>query len=101
MRFSNATLPDGSRCDIEVEGGRISAFLPTSPSTPDAVDLGGTIVLPPLVDGHIHLDKTLLGLPWVPNQSAGNQVSDRIEAERRVRAARTVPEFETGSNLVR
>jgi cytosine deaminase len=101
VRFSNATLPDGSRSDIEVEGGRIAALLPASPSTPDAVDLAGTIVLPPLVDGHIHLDKTLLGLPWVPNQSAGNTVSDRIEAERRVRAARTVPEFETGSNLVR
>lgn len=101
MRFSNATLPDGSRSDIEVEGGRIAALLPASPATPDTVDLAGTIVLPPLVDGHIHLDKTLLGLPWVPNQSAGNTVSDRIEAERRVRAARTVREFETGSNLVR
>jgi len=101
VRFTNATLPDGSRHDIEVEGGRISALLTASPRATDAVDLGGTIVLPPLVDGHIHLDKTLLGLPWVPNQSAGNKVSDRIEAERRVRAARTVPEFETGSNLVR
>ena len=101
MRFVNATLPDGSQRDIEVEGGRISALLPVSTSVPDAVDLGGTIVLPPLVDGHIHLDKTLLGLPWIPNQSAGNTVSDRIEAERRVRAARPVPEFETGSNLVR
>ena len=43
------------------------------------------MVLPALVDGHIHLDKTLLGLPWVPNQAAGNRVADRIEAERRVR----------------
>lgn len=101
MRFAKATLPDGSRCDIEVEGGRITAFLPPTPAVQNAVDLAGMIVLPPLVDGHIHLDKTLLGLPWVPNQSAGNRVSDRIEAERRVRAARTVPEFETGSNLVR
>jgi cytosine deaminase len=101
VRFLNATLPDGSRHDIEVEGGRISALLPVSTSAQDGVDLGGTLVLPPLVDGHIHLDKTLLGLPWIPNQSAGNTVSDRIEAERRVRAARTVPEFETGSNLVR
>ena len=103
MRFINATLPDGSRHDIEVEGGRIAALLPASANaaTGDTVDLGGTLVLPPLVDGHIHLDKTLLGLPWIPNQSAGNTVSDRIAAERRVRAARTVPEFETGSNLVR
>ena len=101
MRFAKATLPDGSRHDIEVEGGRISALLPASMGVPGAVDLTGTLVLPPLVDGHIHLDKTLLGLPWVPNQAAGNKVADRIEAERRVRAARTVPEFETGSNLVR
>jgi cytosine deaminase len=37
----------------------------------------------------------------VPNQATGNRVADRIEAERKVRAARTVPERETGANLVR
>ncbi|MBY0317527.1 MAG: amidohydrolase family protein [Reyranella sp.] len=99
MRFANATLPDGSKHDIEVSGGRIVALLPAS-DTGD-LDLKGALVLPPLVDGHIHLDKTLLGLPWVPNQATGNQVADRIEAERKVRAARTVPESETGANLVR
>ena len=57
--------------------------------------------IPGLVEAHAHLDKTLLGLPWVPNQATGNRVIDRIEAERRVRAQRTVPEFETGSALVR
>jgi cytosine deaminase len=103
VRFADATLPDGSRRDIDVEGGRIVALLPSSESTTsDAdIDLAGALVLPPLVDGHIHLDKTLLGLPWVPNQATGNRVADRIEAERKVRAARTVPESETGANLVR
>ena len=104
MRIDNATLPDGSRHDIEVAGGRISALLPVSgdqPARDDRLDLGGALLLPPLVDGHIHLDKTLLGLPWVPNRAAGSRVSDRIEAERRVRAERTVPEAETGANLVR
>ena len=101
MRIANATLPDGGRHDIEVSGGRIAALLPASGTADDSLDLGGALVLPPLVDGHIHLDKTLLGLPWVPNQAAGNRVADRIEAERRVRAARTVPESETGANLVR
>jgi cytosine deaminase len=101
--FANATLPDGSTRDIEVLGGRIAALLPASGQAPpsDALDLKGALVLPPLVDGHIHLDKTLLGLPWVPNQATGNRVADRIEAERKVRAARTVPEAETGANLVR
>ena len=103
MRFTNATLPDGSRVDIEVEGGRIAALLPASATAAgtNTVDLGGAFTMPPLVDGHIHLDKTLLGLPWVPNQARGNRVADRIEAERKVRAARTAPEAETGANLVR
>jgi cytosine deaminase len=101
VRFANATLPDGSKRDIEVSGGRIVALLPASQTTGDRLDLEGALVLPPLVDGHIHLDKTLLGLPWVPNQATGNSVADRIEAERRVRAVRTVPESETGANLVR
>ena len=103
VRYANARLPDGSQHHIEVEGGRIAALLPISapPTGKDTVDLGGAFVLPPLVDGHIHLDKTLLGLPWVPNQATGNQVADRVEAERKVRAARSLPEAETGANLVR
>ena len=99
MRLANATLPDGSKHDIEVLGR-------ADRRPPPGLGYGrprsqGALVLPPLVDGHIHLDKTLLGLPWVPNQAAGNRVADRIEAERKVRAARTVPESETGANLVR
>ena len=95
MILRNATLPDGARHDVEIRDGRIAAFLPASHREP------GVAVLPALVDGHIHLDKTLLGLPWVPNMAAGNRVADRIEAERKVRAARTVPESQTGANLVR
>jgi cytosine deaminase len=95
MILRNALLPDGSRHDIELKDGRIAAFLPPSPGE----SLG--LVLPPLVDGHIHLDKTLLGLPWLSNQALGNGVADRIEAERKVRAWRTVPETETGGNLVK
>ena len=103
VRYANARLPDGSQHHIEVEGGRIAALLPISipPTGKDTIDLGGSLVMPPLVDGHIHLDKTLLGLPWVPNQATGNRVADRIEAERKVRANRALPEAETGSNLVR
>ncbi len=97
--FRNATLPDRRRRDIVVADGRITAF--QEPTSGDGIDLAGALVLPPLVDGHIHLDKTLLGLPWIPNQAQGNRVADRIEAERRVRAGRTVPETETGANLVR
>ena len=95
MIVPNATLPVGSKHEIEIRYGRIAALLPPTTGEPSVM------LLPPLVDGHIHLDKTLLGLPWVPNQAAGNKVSDRIEAERKVRAARTLSETETGSNLVK
>jgi len=91
----NARLPDGSRHDIEIRDGRIVALRSPTESEP------GVLVMPPLVDGHIHLDKTLLGLPWTPNQAIGNTVADRIEAERKVRAARTVSETETGADLVK
>ena len=104
MLIANAVLADGTKRHIDVKGGRIAALLPADagvPTTGEVLDVAGALLLPPLVDGHIHLDKTLLGLPWLPNQAAGNKVADRIEAERNVRAARTVPEFETGSNLVR
>jgi cytosine deaminase len=103
VRIANARLLDGGLCDIDLAAGRIVAFRPASgaPLAGDDIDFGGALALPPLVDGHVHLDKTLLGLPWVPNRATGDRVIDRIEAERRVRAARTVPEFETGSNLVR
>ena len=102
MRLANAVLPDGTTRNVEIEGGRISALLPASGAEPrgDTLELGGTLLLPALVDGHIHLDKTLLGLPWVPNR-AGDTVTSRIEAERGVRAERTVSEEETGANLVR
>jgi cytosine deaminase len=95
MIVHNATLPDGSKHDVEIDDGHIGALLPPKTGEP------GIMLLPPLVDGHIHLDKTLLGLPWVPNQATGNTVSDRIEAERKVRAARTLSETETGANLVK
>ena len=105
MRLVNATLPDGTRRNIDIEGGRISALPPVSAggsnaARPGDLDLGGALLLPPLIDGHIHLDKTLLGLAWVPNES-GPTVADRIATEKRVRAKRTVLEEETGANLVR
>jgi len=95
MILRNATLASGKRHDIDLKDGRIAALLPPSNDGPSLV------VLPPLIDGHIHLDKTLLGLPWVPNRAEGNAVSDRIAAERRVRAERSVPETVTGANLVK
>ena len=74
----------GSLADILVRNGRIAAG-PSLPGIP-ILDGGGRIALPGLVEAHTHLDKSLLGLPWYRNE-VGPRLLDKIENERRVRAA--------------
>lgn len=71
-----------SPVDIVIEEGRIASVgdTPGSWSGP-TVDGGGRLAISGLVDGHAHLDKTLLGLPWRPH-SAGPGLSGLIENER-------------------
>ena len=63
----NATLPDGRRADIAIEGGRIAAVDPALPQRgAREIDVGGDLVTPPFVDAHFHMDATLsYGLPRV------------------------------------
>lgn len=48
------------------------------------IDLAGKLLLPGLVDGHVHLDKTLLGGEWVPF-GGGDTVISRVANEKRLR----------------
>jgi predicted amidohydrolase YtcJ len=43
------------------------------------------LALPGFVDGHMHLDKTLLGLPWRPHVPGGS-VRERVAAEKAIYA---------------
>ncbi len=81
----NARLADGRLADIEIAGGRITAIAEAAgaPATPGRLDLDGKLLVPGFVDGHVHLDKTLLGLPFQPNRP-GATVADRIAIEKRV-----------------
>jgi cytosine/creatinine deaminase len=83
----NATLSDGRRADIHIEGGRIAVIAEArvAPTPGDeAIDLGGALLVPGFVDGHIHLDKTLLGLPFQPHR-LGDSVAERIAREKQLR----------------
>lgn len=86
-RFRNARLPDGRTVDIAIRDGLFAAF--EDPTPGDGEDLAGKLVLPGLIDGHIHLDKTFLGLPWRPHR-AGPTVPQRIAAEKAGRADLTL-----------
>ncbi len=98
MRLSNARLEDGRCVDVVVEGGRIAAFEPCGSGGGE--DLAGRLLLPALVDGHVHLDKTLLGMGWRPNSGAAD-VRGRVENERAVRGGLALPVVVRAENLLR
>jgi cytosine deaminase len=91
--LADALLPGGRRVDIRVTEGKIAeiadAGLAEAPSG-ERIDLAGALVLPGLIDGHIHLDKTLLGLPFQPHRP-GDSVAERIRAEKELRRSITLP----------
>lgn len=81
--FTNAVLPDGRSVDLGVRDGRIAAIelnLPRDMAT-ETVDLGGRLILPGFVDGHIHLDKSFVGEPWQPHRPA-ESLRERLAAEK-------------------
>jgi cytosine deaminase len=81
--FTNALLPDGSAADLAVSDGRFTAIGPdlAAPETVERVDLGGRLVLPGFVDGHIHLDKSFFGEPWQPHRPAAS-LRERLAVEK-------------------
>jgi cytosine/adenosine deaminase-related metal-dependent hydrolase len=85
--LANATLPEGRRCDVLIDGGRIAAIVEPGAAAPEGaerIDLAGALLVPGMVDGHIHLDKTLLGLRFQPHRP-GDSVAERIAREKELR----------------
>jgi cytosine deaminase len=92
-------------CDLLLRDGRIAAIEVAShgagaPAGAEVVDATGCMVLPGLVDGHAHLDKTLWGTPWHPHQ-AGPGLMDKINNEREVLARLGLSAERQSARLVR
>lgn len=77
--FRNALLANGQRVDLAVRDGRFV----DSCEPDETVDLGGLLVLPGFVDGHIHLDKSFVGDRWRPHQQVGS-LRERLVVEKRL-----------------
>lgn len=91
LTLRDARLADGRRVDVALADGRIAAVGPAGSMAPgDGPTLAchGGLLSPSFVEGHIHLDKTLLGLPLVPHRP-GATVADRIRNEKDLR--KTLP----------
>jgi len=102
--LTNCRLADGRVVDIGTAEGKIAivgegAAAALSNSVP-ALDIGGDLVLPGLVDGHMHLDKTLTGLRWM-DHAAGPTRMSRIETDKRILPYLPLSTEERAGNLIR
>jgi cytosine deaminase len=99
--LADALLDQGRRVDLGILQGRIATVAPAgSLAGLEVRSLDGALVLPGLVDGHIHLDKTFLGIGWVPHRP-GATVRERIETERALLRDAPEPVIERARRLVR
>jgi cytosine/adenosine deaminase-related metal-dependent hydrolase len=92
----------GPVVDVLVRDGSIARVGPGLEGAPGAPAIEGDrgILLPGLVDAHMHLDKTFWGLPWRPHE-AGPTTLARIENERRLRRELRLPVDVQAERLVR
>ncbi|MGV2291713.1 amidohydrolase family protein [Trinickia sp. YCB016] len=88
LLIRNVRVDSDSALDVLVENGHIAHIGPSIDAKDGCLieDGAGMLLLPGLVEGHTHLDKTHWGMPWYRNTVAPRLI-DRIENERSWRAA--------------
>lgn len=88
LLLKNVRVSSAESVDVLVRAGRIAHIGAQLPATPDVLveDGGGALLLPGLVEGHTHLDKTNWESPWYVNE-VGPALTDRIDNERAWRAS--------------
>ena len=71
----------GETTSVTIREGRIAGYGQEVEDGAEALDGGGAILIPGLVEAHTHMDKTLLGMGWYCNE-VGPRLIDKIENER-------------------
>lgn len=81
--FTNYRDAVGRPLSLLVEDGIFSAFGPdiSAPDNARKIDLDGRCVIPGLVEGHIHLDKSFVGDGWHPHRPAST-LAERLAIEK-------------------
>ena len=102
LTLHDAMLADGRRVDLFLSGGRIATVAPAGDLAPlpgASVACRGALLSPSFVEGHVHLDKTLLGLPLIPHRP-GASVAERIRNEKDLRRTLPLSIEERGGRLI-
>ena len=96
--ITGCRLATGEHADLLVADGRIAAIGRAEGDAPRKAG-AGRLVLPSLVEGHVHLDKTFLGCPWQPHLP-GETVAERIGLEKIARRRIEEPVEVRGARLI-
>jgi cytosine deaminase len=101
--FTNGRLASLDASALAVTDGMIVATGADAlnASAPETVDLGGALVVPGFVEGHIHLDTSFYGDAWKPHRpcTAGFDVRERVEFQRQNMASAAPMEVRARNQL--
>lgn len=84
---------------VDIEEGKIKSVKRNAPGS-EAVDAKGFLMLPAFRDMHIHLDKTLYGLPWQALSPKRRTVKDMIAYEQEIIPELLKTSVERGQQLI-
>jgi cytosine deaminase len=88
--------------DVVLDQATVEAVVPAGSAPahlPLLFDGEGQLLLPALVESHVHFDKTLWGIPWQPN-TAGPTRNDRIANEQRLLRSFDIPIAQRAGPLI-
>jgi len=69
---------------VTINNGKIAEISSNDGQAVDAIDAKGLLMLPAFSDMHVHLDKTLYGLPWQAVSPTRRTVQDMIAYEQEI-----------------
>lgn len=85
---------------VEIKDGKIAKVSTNNPQSADAIDAKGLLMLPAFKDMHVHLDKTLYGLPWQALSPKRRTVADMIAYEQEIIPELLKTSVERGVQLI-
>ncbi len=85
---------------VEIKDGKITKVSTNNPQLTDAIDAKGLLMLPAFKDMHVHLDKTLYGLPWKALSPKHRTVADMIAYEQEIIPELLKTSIERGEQLI-